>query len=95
MLDAMRQTLIASQCKTFEHKFIHAESYETLTHREAFYLATVGGAKVLGMDKVVGNFMPGKKLDCLVVDCQTEGGSFRHHTLSVYFLHRSNCILFR
>lgn len=39
-----------------------------LTTIEAFHLATLGGAEALGMDKIFGNFVPGKKLDCLVVD---------------------------
>jgi guanine deaminase len=37
-------------------------------------LATVGGAEVLGMGDVVGNFKRGKKLDCLVIDVDTAGG---------------------
>ena len=36
----------------------------------------VGGAEVLGMGSVVGNFLPGKKLDCLVVDPSVPGGPF-------------------
>ena len=46
-----------------------------LTYREAFYLATQGGAEVLGMGNIVGNFLPGKKLDCLVVDVAAPGGN--------------------
>jgi len=42
--------------------------YTSLSVKEAFHLATVGGAEVLGMGRVLGNFMAGKKLDCLVVD---------------------------
>lgn len=34
----------------------------------AFYLATLGGAKVLGIENVVGNFSPGKEADFVVVD---------------------------
>ena len=34
----------------------------------AFYLATMGGAKVLGLDDVVGNFSIGKDADFIVVD---------------------------
>jgi len=34
----------------------------------AFYLATMGGAKVLGLDHVVGNFSIGKEADFIVVD---------------------------
>ena len=45
-----------------------------LTTNEAFYLATQGGAESLGMGDVVGNFVAGKKLDCLVVDVSVVDG---------------------
>ncbi len=38
-------------------------------YAEAFHLGTVGGAEVLGLEAVCGNFAPGKQLDALVVDC--------------------------
>jgi guanine deaminase len=34
----------------------------------AFYLATMGGAKVLGLEHIVGNFSIGKEADFIVVD---------------------------
>ena len=81
ILDAIRQTLIASQAKSFQHKAVDdtvegssmTTGYKPLNYREAFHIATMGGAKVLGMDKVVGNFRPGKKMDCLVVDVDAPG----------------------
>ena len=39
-----------------------------LSFHESFYLATVGGSKVLGIEDKVGNFMPGKDFDALVID---------------------------
>ncbi len=36
-----------------------------------FYLATLGGAKALKLDDRLGNFMPGKDADFLVLDWQT------------------------
>jgi cytosine/adenosine deaminase-related metal-dependent hydrolase len=48
----------------------------TLSYKEAFHLATVGGACALGMGDVVGNFLPGKKLDCLVIDPAVRNGPF-------------------
>ena len=33
-----------------------------------FYLATLGGAKALGMDGAIGNFAPGKEADFVVLD---------------------------
>jgi guanine deaminase len=49
----------------------------SITHRwlstnEVFHLATQGGAEALGMGGVVGNFLAGKKLDCLVVDVNAQ-----------------------
>lgn len=32
------------------------------SYQEAFHLATMGGAEVLGLQKVVGNFLPGKQV---------------------------------
>ncbi len=40
----------------------------SLSSMDAFYMATLGGAKVLGMDKYVGNFEPGKEADFVVMD---------------------------
>lgn len=37
-------------------------------------MATLGGAEALGMEKIFGNFIPGKKLDCLVVDVAEPNG---------------------
>lgn len=120
MLDALRQTIIASRAKGFQLSYMNdkkdknksvsfsenddeqglklssgassplsdgsknvgdtnevtdnnnnnssATVYRALNYAEAFHLCTVGGAAVLGMDKVIGNFLPGKKLDCLIVD---------------------------
>lgn len=36
--------------------------------KEAFYLATLGGAKVLGMEDRIGNFVKGKDADFVVLD---------------------------
>jgi guanine deaminase len=40
----------------------------TLSAEEAFYLATLGGAKALDLDAHIGNFTPGKEADFLVLD---------------------------
>lgn len=136
MLDAMRQTMIASRVKGIDHHHArtlkeeaemkntaaqiilnndsdnssissasnHSEEqseeeeaeesnlpeeiYKPLNYMEAFHLATVGGAEVLGMDKVVGNFLPGKKLDCLIIDVNVENSPidvFDHETTEELF----------
>jgi len=40
----------------------------SLSSMDAFYMATLGGAKALGMDKYVGNFEAGKEADFVVMD---------------------------
>ena len=52
-----------------------AEAYKVLQLRgqslppvEALYLATLGAARALGLDEYVGNFLPGKEADFVVVD---------------------------
>lgn len=40
----------------------------SLTPERAFYLATLGGARALGMADRIGNFAPGKEADLVVLD---------------------------
>lgn len=42
--------------------------YQQLTYKQAFYLATLGGAKALVLDHITGNFSVGKDFDALLVD---------------------------
>jgi guanine deaminase len=41
---------------------------QSLDAFKLFYLATLGGAKALGMDGAIGNFAPGKEADFVVLD---------------------------
>ena len=50
------------------------ERYETLNTCEALYLATMGGAKSLGLEERIGNFESGKAFDALLVDVDVENG---------------------
>lgn len=65
LLDAMRQAIIAS-------KAIHlqkgGEESRPLTVAEAFYLATLGGARALHMEDRIGSIRKGKTFDALIVD---------------------------
>jgi len=72
MLDAIRQSIVASTVTSFNV----GDDYKPLSYQEAFWLATQGGAEVLGMDNVVGNFLPGKKFDALIVDCTCDDSAF-------------------
>lgn len=39
------------------------------------YLATMGGAEVCSLDKVIGSFVPGKSFDALLVDVRASTGN--------------------
>jgi guanine deaminase len=41
---------------------------EKLTPLKAFYLATLGGARALDLDSLIGNFAPDKEADFIVID---------------------------
>ncbi len=49
------------------YKVLQLQGYR-LSAYEAFYLATLGGAKSLGLDDLIGNFLPGKEADFVVMD---------------------------
>ena len=75
MLDAIKQSIVASTVVSFLPTSTNdAKQMEPLSYKEAFFLATMGGARVLGMEGVCGNFVVGKQLDCLVVDVVPEEG---------------------
>ncbi|MCL2874994.1 MAG: guanine deaminase [Betaproteobacteria bacterium] len=41
---------------------------QTLTAEAGFYLATLGGARALHLDAYIGNFLPGREADFIVLD---------------------------
>ncbi|KAI1799952.1 guanine deaminase [Daldinia bambusicola] len=69
ILDATRQALVASNARE-----VMSEGRDKgLTIREVFYLATLGGAKVCGLDSKIGNFEAGKEFDALLIDAGAPG----------------------
>jgi len=64
MFDAIRSAVHASKALGFNR----TGGYEALSHHEALYMATVGGAKVLALEDQIGNFEVGKQFDALLVD---------------------------
>ena len=50
------------------YKVLHLQS-QTLPAARAIYLATLGAARALGLDAVIGNFDVGKEADFIVIDC--------------------------
>ncbi|KAH6561570.1 guanine deaminase [Batrachochytrium salamandrivorans] len=49
--------------------------YDPLTFSEAFYLATLGGAKAMALEHSIGNIVAGKSFDVLLVDLETSPDS--------------------
>lgn len=64
ILDAIRVAVHVSNA----HAIIKENGYKPLSVRDAFSLATLGGAKTLSVDKVTGNFEVGKEFDALIID---------------------------
>jgi len=63
MLDSIRQALIASNAR----EVLSAGRDKALSLDEAFYLSTLGGARVCGLDEKVGSFAVGKEFDAMLV----------------------------
>ncbi|KAI0599621.1 hypothetical protein F4775DRAFT_550702 [Biscogniauxia sp. FL1348] len=71
ILDTMRLALIASNAKEVASQ----GQDKGLTIAEVFYLATLGGARVCGLDDKIGNFVTGKEFDALMVSTHDTAGS--------------------
>ncbi|KAK3882711.1 hypothetical protein Pcinc_012917 [Petrolisthes cinctipes] len=71
MLDAIRQSLQVSNVLALERD----QDYQRLTYKEAFRLATLGGAKVLNMEDRIGNFEIDKEFDALLIDVTAPGSA--------------------
>lgn len=68
ILDAMRQAFIVSNSK----ELTTGGADPSLTLSESFYLATLGGASVCGLDNQIGNFKIGKQFDALLISTVDE-----------------------
>ncbi|MGH0125031.1 UNVERIFIED_CONTAM: hypothetical protein FKN15_077249 [Acipenser sinensis] len=71
MLDAMRRALDTSKALTIQNS-----GHETLTYKEVFRLATLGGSQVLALEDTIGNFEVGKDFDAVLVNPSIPGGPF-------------------
>jgi guanine deaminase len=63
MLTSIRQTVVSS---SFGH------DHPVVDWKTALYMATLGGAELIGLKDVIGSFAQGKQLDALVIDLTTE-----------------------
>ncbi|KAL6265415.1 hypothetical protein P5V15_002211 [Pogonomyrmex californicus] len=83
MLDEMRSVLQVSNCL-----FVTKENYIPLSYKDVFHMATLGGAKAFSIEDKVGNLMPGKEFDALIIDLNAKGSlldNFREYTLEEKF----------
>jgi guanine deaminase len=67
MLEVIRSAVVASNTLQFAD-----ESYTPINFRAAFALATLGGARAVGLEDQIGNFVAGKQFDAIVVDPTAE-----------------------
>ncbi|XP_069778804.1 guanine deaminase isoform X2 [Narcine bancroftii] len=71
MLDAVRKAVDVSNSLS-----ISSPGYERLSYKEAFRLATLGGSKALGLDKLTGNFEVGKDFDAVLINTSVPSSPF-------------------
>lgn len=72
ILDAIRKSIDVSKAVSFSKE----ESYRSISHHEAFYMATLGGAEVLSLGSRIGNFVVGKEFDALLIDINPPTNTF-------------------
>lgn len=71
LLDAMRQAFIISKAR----ETLTGGRDPALSLHEGFFLATLGGAQVCGLDDKIGNFAVGKEFDALEIHTINPGSS--------------------
>eukprot|EP01116_Phalansterium_solitarium_P014714 TRINITY_DN3250_c0_g1_i1.p1 TRINITY_DN3250_c0_g1~~TRINITY_DN3250_c0_g1_i1.p1 ORF type:complete len:452 (+),score=132.60 TRINITY_DN3250_c0_g1_i1:59-1414(+) len=71
VLEVVRQAVVASNVL-----HMHDAAYTPANYKLMFALATLGGAQVLGLERQVGSFEPGKAFDALIVDPLTPDSPF-------------------
>ena len=72
MLNAMRSAITVSSSYYMDTD----RNAKPLHHSEAFYLATQGGADLLGIGDTIGSFAVGKQFDALVIDPNARDSPF-------------------
>lgn len=69
------------------------QAYVPLDYKQVTYLATLGGAKALFLDDVIGNFVVGKRFDALLVETDCDPiDSFEFHQQITDEEHLLNCL---
>lgn len=70
ILSSLRDSLAVASAIA-SHPQSESDKQAGLHYEEAFFLATLGGAQAIGLSDRIGNFVPGKAFDALVVDVNT------------------------
>ncbi|KXS10431.1 guanine deaminase [Gonapodya prolifera JEL478] len=85
MLDAIRQSITCSKVVSINSHKSHPVA--PLSVPEAFYLATMGGAQVMGLEDTIGNLTVGKDFDAVLVNPTVKGPLrvFEHDHLAALF----------
>ncbi|XP_013186167.2 guanine deaminase [Amyelois transitella] len=74
ILDAMRRSMDVST-----HLELKGNENYSLDWTAAFYLATLGGAKALGLDSKIGSLDEGKDFDALLIDVYANNSAIDNH----------------
>eukprot|EP00951_Prasinocladus_malaysianus_P023202 scaffold196426_cov47-Prasinocladus_malaysianus.AAC.2 len=77
MLDAIRSAVIANKVlKMPLSGFNGGQDSEEFDFKHAFWLATMGSAEALGLDKKIGSLEVGKQFDALQVDLTGQSSAY-------------------
>lgn len=89
MFDQMKTALQAERAIQNERGYLNGEMLQLLTvqDRHIFKMATIGGAKTLGLEDKIGSLEVGKQADIIMVDVQKLGLAPNHNPVSAMVLY--------
>lgn len=72
MMNSQRMAVVASQSLQHQQEQTSGTSDGVLDYRHAFYLATLGGARALGLDSTIGTLAVGMELDAILLSANVK-----------------------
>ncbi|MER3374870.1 MAG: amidohydrolase family protein [Allomuricauda sp.] len=89
LFDQMKTTLQAERAIQNERCYQNGEMLQQLTiqDRDIFKMATIGGAKTLGLEDKIGSLEVGKQADIIMIDVQKLGVAPSHNPVSTMVLY--------